>query len=384
MLVLERVIFPLLRTFLDLKFKVINPGSGPGVLRSFGARYLRVLIEKETGKMRQKHQFGSIYFRRLLLSLFVMVGLLVFISPALAQTTPATPGGATAPATQSTDTPNDLIKALAGQDFYVSQSVKKTINGASGFDSTLANATKNLKGKNHDSRIAIVDDALLKQSPQSNGGNPVDYASWAEGYLNNPKPEIVVAVNATTKKVGLYSPKLTVAESQAIVDSSLSTFNTKSYADGAVEIAQKAADKIGANQTGGTITTLVVVLLILAVIGGALAFMYFSTRTWWKNRLGEVQGLAGQVSNQVLKLSDTIDYLPDGVKNNTRNIFSQATSNFSNANSNLQKLETTNPWTLIFKRGEYNKQLEMTSSQFQTSRNALAQVQETVDRESHF
>lgn len=331
--------------------------------------------------MRHKSRLTFKTWRAVISPLLLMFALLLFVGPVAAQTpTPRAGGTTTAPATQNfTDTPEDVVKNLGNQGYYVSQSVKANLNEA-GLEQNIANTVKKLKGDKHDTRIAIIGNDILNAA---NKGNARDYASFLQGYLSNPKPQTVIVVNAQNKSVGLVSDKLGTSDEQAIVNDSLSTFNTKGYAAGATQLAEKTADKIDGNDRAGTITTGVIILVVVLLIGAALAFMYFNSKNWIKSRVQELQGIAGQVSNQVLNLSDTIEYLPDAVRNNTRNLFGQASSTFTNANSSLRQLEGANPWAVIFKRGQYEQQARMTYSQLETSRNALAQVQQTVDSATH-
>lgn len=322
--------------------------------------------------------------------LMLMFALLLFISPVAAQTTPETPG--------------DIIKGLGTPgSAYVSDSVKQAmsrgaIKNEPNLQNDIATTAKNLTDKKHDTRIAVVGHDLLCNAAiaakvtsasftacqTSNDNFADDYAKFLQAnYLSNPKPQIVVVVDAAKNKVGSWSNELTLPELQAINTEALSTFNTKGFAAGASLVAEKIADKISSNATGQLISTVLIVLAVILVVGGILAFMYFNTRKSWKQQIAQIQGLAGQVSNQVLNLSDTIEYLPDAVKSNARNIFSQASSTFSNANTSLRQLEGASPWAVMFGGGKYKRQMQMTSSQFETSRNALAQVQQTVDSTTH-
>lgn len=314
--------------------------------------------------------------------LLLLFALLLFVSPVAAQTaTPtARPGGTTTTA-QFTDTSEDIVKNMGTQGYYVSQSAKANVKEAD-LEKSVADTVRKQKNDKHDIRIAILDNRILSAAPQGNG-NARDYAKFLQGYLNNPKPETVIVVDAEKKSVGMWSDKLTSAEAQELVNSNVSIFNTKGFASGADTLAQKTADKIEANQTGGTVTTGVIILVIALVIGGALFFMYTSTNKRWKQQIAQLQGLAGQVSSQVLNLNDTLEYLPDAVKTQAKNIFTQASSTFSNANNSLGELEKTSPWAVMFKSGEFQRKLQMTGSQLETSRNGLAQVQRTVDSSTH-
>lgn len=309
----------------------------------------------------------------------LMLALLIFVSPVAAQTATPRPGGTTS-AQQVSDTPDDIVKNLGSKGYYVSQAVKTNVNEP-GLESKIADTVSKLKGK-QDTRIAVLGNTILTQAPQSKGGNPADYAGFLQGYLSSPKPDVVVVVDANKKAVGLGTDKLSAAERQEVINESLSTFNTKGFGEGASMVAQKAADKISSKETSGTLTTVAIVVAILALIGGFLAYRYFTARSYWNKRVAELQGLAGQVSNMVLDLSPKIDYLSDRVREQARGLFGQASSTFSNANTSLRQLEKPNTWALMFKGGEYEKQYQMTASQLQTTRNALTQVQTTVDKDS--
>ncbi|NWJ94342.1 MAG: hypothetical protein HXX20_01020 [Chloroflexi bacterium] len=326
--------------------------------------------------------------------LLLTFALLLFISPVAAQTTPRSSGGATTTTQTFADGPADVVKNLGTQGYYVSLAVKANITNESNLEKDVAATVKKLKDNKHDTRIAVLGNVILMAAKESQGGNPIEYANFLQGYLSSPKPESVVVVDANKKSVGLSSDKLTAAESQQVINDSLSTFNTKGFAAGAALVAENAAakidskakavaDKADSDKKSSMITTLLIVLVVIAVIGGGLAFMYFNTRSWLKQRVAELQGLAGQVSNQVLTLSETIAYLPDAVRSNTNNIFTQASSSFSNANTSLRQLEKANPWAVIFQRGKYANQFDMTANQLQTSRNAMVQVQQTVDNNTH-
>lgn len=330
--------------------------------------------------------------------MLLMLALLIFVSPVAAQTPTPRPGGTTTATQTTTDSPADIIKALGSPGgSYISQSVKANITNEPNMQSDIANTAKQLTDKKHDTRIAILGHNILCDAviaakltttnaatcQTSNNNFADDYAKFLQGYLQSPQPQIVVIVDASKKFVGSWSNDLTLPELQAINSEALSTFNTKGFAAGATLVAEKAADKISSNATGKLITTVVIVLVVIVVVGGIVALMYFNTRKSWKQQVAQLQGLAGQVSNQVLQLSDTIEYLPDAVRNRTRDLFGQASSNFSNANTSLRQLEGASPWAILFGGAKYKRQLQMTSSQFETSRNALAQVQQTVDSATH-
>jgi hypothetical protein len=337
--------------------------------------------------MRHNIRLNSKAWRALFSPLLLIFALLVFVSPVAAQTNPTATRGAGGGSTltqttqqQFTDTPQDIINGLSSQGYYISQSAKANIKEAN-LENSIKDTVSKLKGDKHDTRVAIVGSQILNAAPQSKG-SAATYADFLLSYLNNPKPEIVIVVNAENKTVGLATSKLSASERQSVINSSLSTFNS-SYANGVRTLADGAVNKIEGNERGSAITTGVIVLVVVLLIGGAVFFMYNNTKKTWQQRLADLQGLAGQVSNQVLNLNDTIEYLPDAVRNRTRELFGQASSTYSNANNSLRQLEKATPWALLFSGGKYQRQLEMTASQFQTSRNALAQVQQTVDSSTH-
>jgi len=321
-------------------------------------------------------RLNSQTWRAVISSILLLLTLLLFISPAAAQTS-----------TQTTDTPQDIARSLGSQGYYVSQAVQSRIKSGeikeADLEKSLAQITKDFKDKKHDTRIVVLSNELLSKVTVPGANTVAGYAGYLQGFLNNPKPEVVVVVNAASDQLGLAAEGLSAAENTEAAKAAASTFASKGFAQGSKLAAQTAIDKIDGKATGGLVTTLVIILLIVLVVGGFLAFRYISTRDSWKKQLSELQGLAGQVSNQVLKLSDTIEYLPDAVRTNTRSLFGQASTVFSNANTSMHELQKANPWSLMFKGGEYQRQLQMTASQFQTSRNTLAQVQQTVDNSTH-
>src|SRR5690242_4848011 len=126
--------------------------------------------------MRHKSRLTFKTWRAVISPLLLMFALLLFVGPVAAQTpTPRAGGTTTAPATQNfTDTPEDVVKNLGNQGYYVSQSVKANLNEA-GLEQNIANTVKKLKGDKHDTRIAIIGNDILNAA---NKGNARDYASF--------------------------------------------------------------------------------------------------------------------------------------------------------------------------------------------------------------
>lgn len=284
----------------------------------------------------------------------------------------------------SADTGNDLVRGLTSDRFYISEDVRTKLKDSStdlaktspNLESDVRNAVNKVKGSN-DVRVAVVSNIIVPDQYKSNNQA---YANFLLGFISNPKPDAVVLVNAETRKVFLVSDKLTPAESQAITDNAASTFTSKGIGAGTALTTEQASAKLSGNATGGLISTLVIVLLVLLVLGGAGAYMWFSTKKSWKERVDGVQRLASKVSDQVVRVSDEVNFLTDADRLRSSTDFGAATQNFSDANSSLRELETVSPITLLLKGAEYERKLNLTRGQFEQVGHALNRVEQMVGR----
>lgn len=285
----------------------------------------------------------------------------------------------------SADTGNDLVRGLTADRFYISEDVRTMLKNPSSdlaktspnLEADVRNAVNKVKGSN-DVRVAVVSNAI--SVPAQYVGNNQAYATFLLGFISNPKPDAIVLVNAQDKKVYLVSDKLTAAESKALTDSTVSTFASNGMGVGAALTAERASEKLSGNSTGGLIATLVGVLVVLLVLGGAGAYMWFSTKKSWKERVDAVQHLASKVSDQVVRVSDEVNFLTDADRLRSSTDFGAATQNFSDANSSLRELETVSPVTLLLKGAEYERKLNLTRGQFEQVGHALNRVEQMVGR----
>ncbi len=279
--------------------------------------------------------------------------------------------------TAQADDANDLVKALSTDRFFISQTLRADAKFNSKYkmndlENQLRNTVNKLKGS-HDTRIVLLTNATI---PAQFGGSGARYGDFLLGLLNNPKPEAIVIDNVETNTVSINDGKLSPAERQAIIDDTKSTFLTNGPAAGSDQVAQKAADKVAANETSGTLLTLGIILVVVLAVGGVVAFLLISTQRKWKLRVAGVESLANQVSDQVVRVSDNINFLPDDLRQKTDADFGNATRNFSDANSGLRALQGASPVGLLLKGPDYERKLNLTGSQFEQVRQALSRVEE--------
>ena len=278
------------------------------------------------------------------------------------------------------DTSSTAETTLIKQSWYISDQVKTKLgNNAQATQSTLQNTVNDLKNKKHPGVLALLDPTTVKS-----GFTTADaYAEYLRGYIS-PKPDIVVVAvivpNGSGSGVGLAADKLSQDQQKAITDAARSTFTKGDYAGAMRQIALDAEKKIGELETGSTLLTAVIALVVIAVIGGGIAFLLISTKNNWKRQLDQLQNLNTQVSDLVVRVSDGIDYLPDATRNQVRDQFGQATSNMSNAQSGLRELQAATPIQLVLNGGKYRQQLNATSSQLQTSLNLLQPLDRAVEK----
>jgi hypothetical protein len=287
------------------------------------------------------------------------------------------------------DDGNALVKGLTSDGFYISEDVRNELKrsgsdlakNSPNLESDVRNAVSKVKGKN-DIRVAVVSNAITVPAEYKNGSqiNGQAYASFLLNFMSNPKPDAVVFVNAEERKVYLVSNSLSDAERKAITDGVVSTFASKGIGEGTALTIQQASDKLSGNATGGLIGTIATVVVILLVLGGAGAYMWFSTKKTWKDKVGAVQRLASQVSDQVVRISDEVNFLPEAAQVRSSTDFGSATQNFSDANASLRELETVSPITLLLKGAEYERKLNLTRSQFEQTGHALNRVEQMVGR----
>ncbi|HEX2915118.1 MAG TPA: hypothetical protein VH186_30275 [Chloroflexia bacterium] len=274
------------------------------------------------------------------------------------------------------DNANDMAKGLANQHYYITQAVQDNSGIKQknpNLDQQIKDTVNKLKGK-HDTRIGILSNSDIPQTYSS----LENYGNFLYGYLSNPKPEVLVMVNAQNGNVSLFSNKLSASERQTIINDSLSSFTTQGLAAGTTMIAQKAADKISSNETSGTLITVAIVVIIVLVIAGAIAYMIISTRNNWKRKVAGVEQLANAVSDQVVKVSDDINFLPDASRQQADAEFGAATQNFSDANASLRELQKVSPVTLLLKGADYQRKLDLTGAQFEQARQSLSRVEQQV------
>jgi hypothetical protein len=281
----------------------------------------------------------------------------------------------TAPAVQA-DTANDLARLLGTQRYYVTDAVKANTEIMAknpNLESDIRNTVNRLKG-DKDARIAVLSNAII---PSQYGTDTQRYGDFLYGFLN-PKPEVLILVNAQTSIVSLISDKLSSAERQTIINDSRSTFNQSGLGAGATFVADKAIEKIQSNQSTGTFTTIGIVVVVLLLIAGAVAYMLITTRKNWTRKVAPVEELANKVSDQVVRVSDEVNFLPDANRASTDADFGAATRNFSDANSQLRELQKVSPVTLLLKGPEFERKLNLTGAQFEQARQALSRVEQQV------
>ena len=270
---------------------------------------------------------------------------------------------------------------LIKQNWYISDAVKTSLGSkAQATQQTLQNTVNDLKNKKHPGVLALLDPSTVK----SGFTNADSYAEYLRSYIS-PKPDIVVVAviapsGSGTSGVALAADKLSQDEQKAITDAARSTFTTGDYGGAMRQIALAAEKKIADSETGSSLLTAVIALVVIAAIGGGIAFLLISTKNNWKRQLDQLQNLNGQVSDLVVRVSDGIDYLPDATRNTVRDQFGQATANMSNAQSGLRELKAATPIQLVLSGGKYRQQLSATSGQLQTSLNLLQPLDRAVEK----
>lgn len=281
----------------------------------------------------------------------------------------------------SADTGNDLAKALSNQRYYVSDGVKTntTFMGKNGsIENDLKNAVSGLTGSK-DTRIAVVSNAIIP----SNYGTGLQGAEAYGNYLynnilTNPQPAVLVIGNAEANGISIISNKLTAAEKQEIIKNAANQAVSKNFTAGVTYAAQQSADKIGSNATGGLLTTIGIVVVIVLIIAGGVAYALISTKKNWTQKVKGLEQLADQVSTKVLKVSDDVNFLPDADKTNINAEFGAATQNFSEANTRLRELQKASPVTLLLKGPDFQRKLDLTGAQFQQANQSLDRVEQQV------
>ncbi len=296
------------------------------------------------------------------LSLLVLMGLLLiaFVTPIA-----------------RADTADDLTRALSGsQKAYVSDGVKG--NAAfmaknQNIESSVKDLVSKLKGK-ADTRVAVISSAII---PAQFNKNTDSYGNFLYTFLNTP--DVLLLVNAETNSVTLLSDKLSASERQALINDTKGALQSN-VTNGTVQLAEKTADKIASNSFAGTVTVVAIVLVIVLVIAGTATYVLMSTKKKWTGRVKGVEQLANQVSDQVVRVSDDINFLPDAGRAQTDADFGAATRNFSEANTKLRELQGVSPITLLLKGPEYERKLNLTGSQFDEAQRALLKVEQQVQR----
>lgn len=273
------------------------------------------------------------------------------------------------------DTANDVAKGLQNNGYYVTDTVKNDSvvkQKYPNLDSDVKNIVNRVKSK-EDVRIAVVSNQILP----SNANTTQSYAAFLLNFLS-PKPDAIIVMNQQTSEVYVVSPKLTNAEISALTSSTNSTFIAQGTVTGLSTLADKVADKISSNATGGLLTTIGIIVVVVLIIGGVVAYVLISTRNNWTKKVKGVEQLADQVSTQVLKVSDDVNFLPDADRAKMNADFGAATQNFSEANTRLRELQKVSPVTLLLKGPEFQRKLDLTGAQFQQAQQGLNRVEQQV------
>lgn len=274
------------------------------------------------------------------------------------------------------DTANDVAAGLQNNGYYVTNDVKSNTNISQKYpnlDSDVKNIVNKVKGKD-DIRIAVVSNSILP----SNANTTQSYANFLQNYLNSPKPDAVIVLNLQTNEVYVTSSKLTSSEITSITSATNSTFVAQGAVTGLSTLTDRLADKISSNATGGLLTTIGIIVVVVLIIGGVVAYLLISTKSNWTKKVKGVEQLADQVSTQVLKVSDDVNFLPDADKAKMNADFGAATQNFSEANTRLRELQKVSPVTLLLKGPEFQRKLDLTGAQFQQAQQSLNRVEQQV------
>jgi len=281
----------------------------------------------------------------------------------------------------SADTGNDLAKALSNQRYYVSDGVKAD----SGFmgknasvENDLKNAVSGLTGSK-DTRVAIISNAIIPSQYGTGLAGAENYGNYLyNNILTNPQPAILIIGNPQANGISIISNKLTAAEKQEIIKNAANQAVSKNFTAGITYAAQQSADKIGSNATGGLLTTVGIVVVIVLIIAGGVAFALISTKKNWTQKVKGLEQLADQVSTKVLKVSDDVNFLPDADRSKMNADFGAATQNFSEANTRLRELQKASPVNLLLKGPDWQRKLDLTGAQFQQAGQSLDRVEQQV------
>jgi outer membrane murein-binding lipoprotein Lpp len=281
----------------------------------------------------------------------------------------------------SADTGNDLAKALSNQRYYVSDGVKTntTFMGKNGsIENDLKNAVSGLTG-DKDTRVAVVSNAIIPSQYGTGLAGAESYGNYLfNNILTNPKPAVIIIGNAEANGISIISDKLTAAEKQTIIKDAANVAVSKNFTAGVTYAAQQSADKIGSNATGGLLTTIGIVVVIVLIIAGGVAYALISTKKNWTAKVKGLEQLADQVSTKVLKVSDDVNFLPDADQTKINVEFGAATQNFSEANTRLRELQKASPVNLLLKGPDFNRKLDLTGAQFQQANQGLDRVEQQV------
>lgn len=281
------------------------------------------------------------------------------------------------------DNPDNLAKGLANQHYYVDQEVKAN-STFMGKNPNIENDVKNTVNKltgSKDTRIAVFSNATFPAQFKTGSALTAteNYGNFLyNNILTNPKPAVLIMANPEANGIAIISDKLTEAERQAIIKDATNVAVSKNFGAGVTYAAEQAADKISSNAAGGLLTTLAIVVVILLVLAGGVAYLLISTKKNWTQKVKGVEQLADQVSGQVLKVSDEINFLPDASRDKANADFGAATQNFSEANAGLRELQKVSPVTLLLKGPEYQRKLDLTGAQFSQASQALSRVAQQV------
>lgn len=282
----------------------------------------------------------------------------------------------------SADNVGDVEKGLATQGYYVSTVAKQNLPNEKQQESILSQTVSQLKQKKHPGGLVIIDANTLSSLGYSDAQT---FAEYLRNYISNPKlDEVIVAVgglNSGSKgSVGLSATKISTQQAQTLVNNSLSTFTTKSFADGIQQVALAAANNISSDNSSQTLLIVGIVVVVILLIVGGVAYLLISTKNNWKKQLQSLQDLNNRVSDLVVRVSEGIDYLPDGQRDQVRNAFGQATAQMSDAQANMRSLESASAIQLTFSGGKFRQQMNNTGSELQNSYNTLQQLERGIEK----
>lgn len=274
------------------------------------------------------------------------------------------------------DTSTDLNRALISQKFYLTDDVKADptyLAKNPNLEQQVKDAINKVKGK-ADIRVAFISNKII---PSNFGGSTQRYGE--DIYQNINTPDGLIIINAQQNLAVVLSDKLNASERQAIIDESRSAL-VASPTTGTVQLIEKMGEKIAGNATAGTITAIAIPLVIVLVIAGIAFFLMNNAKKSWKAKVDQVENLANEVSDQVVKVSDEVNFLPDANRAQSDVQFGAATRNFSEANTRLGELKNASGFQLLLKGADYDRQLNLTNAQFSEARQALSQVAQQIQR----